>query len=150
MPTWVSVAAMRIAPMSFLVTPPRRHNNGNIHLGSALLRRPTFSLNQTESSNPARWSSRGRSRLPSSSRSSACGILARCTRTKAAAMSSADIVSSNFAPRARSSSSTSTGVNSVSSRRSWSLARISAAVGTFIQSASIFAPRSMDSTRLRR
>ena len=44
---FVSRSKILMTPISFLVTWPRRQITGKIHLGSALLLRPTFIRNQT-------------------------------------------------------------------------------------------------------
>ena len=55
----VSLSKMRIAPMSPLPTPPRRHSMGSSQRGSALLRRPMFMRNQDpppdEAGGPPPW-----------------------------------------------------------------------------------------------
>ena len=150
---WVSLAAMRIAPISLRVMCPRRHSTGRIQRGSAFWRRPTSILNQTTSSKPGRCLSicaaRWASGEPAIS-SSGCGSEARYERTSATARSSALRCSSRARAISRSSGSASTCSSSFSISRSRSAARIVSGVGASTHSAGMRAPRSIISTRRRR
>ncbi len=150
---WLSARADADRPdLVAVVMCPRRHSSGRIQRGSAFCRRPTSMRNQITPSNPRGGATAGRPVASSwvfSIRSSAGSSAARCARTSAAAMSSA--------LRSASSRCGDLAILVLELGRLEQRGEVAAgyasrtapARGGSIHAASIRAPRSTDSTRLR-
>jgi hypothetical protein len=147
----VSLAAMRIAPISFLVMWPRRQSSGSSQRGSALCRRPMSIRNQT----CPRSRRAGPSWRAARARAAVDHLLgrrhaARWTRTSAAAISSGSSLGQQ--PLGELAILL-LDLDRLEQGGEQPLAVAAAdvlGVGGFIHSASIRAPRSIISTRLRR